>query len=194
MKLRTNENTNSPFDVFNSIQDVFYEMVVSVSFAMLEEFIVKNIKGTFGIIGVGKNYITAQRIAATFNSLGIHTFPINAENALHGELAHMHSMSAIIAISKSGMTSTLNKVLFEIDGYAPKYGFTMNKKDCDLDGNCLRVIRPQFSTITEFDAYNLLPTASTVVFQMVGEWLAYKAFSFNKDHIDDFLKMFHPGE
>lgn len=186
-------NMNNFIDVFDSIQNAFVEMITSKAYSDLEaEFMLLKSGDPIGIIGVGKNYLTAKRIALTLNSLGYHALAVSAEEALHGSLANMHNMKFIIALSKSGKTTTLIQVLKELDSYVPKYGFTFNLHDCDLDEHC-KVIRPLSVIIKEFDIYDLLPTSSIIVFQMIVEWLACFVFSKSKDNIPDYLNKFHPG-
>jgi glucosamine 6-phosphate synthetase-like amidotransferase/phosphosugar isomerase protein len=186
-------NMNNFIDVFDSIQNSFVEMIACKAYSNLEaEFLLLKPGEPIGIIGVGKNYLTAKRVALTLNSLGHHAMAVSAEEALHGSLANMHNMKFVIAFSKSGTTTSLIQVLKELDGYVPKYGFTFNLHDCKLD-EYSKVIRPQSVLIKEFDVYDLLPTSSIIVFQMLIEWLAYIAFAKGKDNIPDYLNKFHPG-
>ncbi len=59
------------------------------------------------ISGVGKSGIIAQKIAATFSSLGLPSFFLHPTEAMHGDLGRVTKSDAIVLISKSGTTEEL---------------------------------------------------------------------------------------
>lgn len=67
--------------------------------------------GNLIISGVGKSGIIAQKIAATFSSLGHPSFFLHPTEAMHGDLGRVTRADAIVLISKSGTTEELLSML-----------------------------------------------------------------------------------
>jgi arabinose-5-phosphate isomerase len=63
--------------------------------------------GSLIISGVGKSGLIAQKIAATFSSLGLPSFFLHPTEAMHGDLGRVTKSDAIVLISKSGTTEEL---------------------------------------------------------------------------------------
>lgn len=63
--------------------------------------------GSLIISGVGKSGLIAQKIAATFSSLGLPSFFLHPTEAMHGDLGRVSKSDAIVMISKSGTTEEL---------------------------------------------------------------------------------------
>lgn len=61
--------------------------------------------------GVGKSGLIAQKLAATFCSLGLPSFFLHPTEALHGDLGRLRSQDALVLISKSGNTEEVVKLL-----------------------------------------------------------------------------------
>lgn len=67
--------------------------------------------GSLIISGVGKSGHIAQKIAATFSSLGLPSFFLHPTEAMHGDLGRISKSDAVVLISKSGTTEELLLVL-----------------------------------------------------------------------------------
>jgi arabinose-5-phosphate isomerase len=67
--------------------------------------------GSLIISGVGKSGLIAQKIAATFSSLGLPSFFLHPTEAMHGDLGRVTKSDAIVLISKSGTTEELLELL-----------------------------------------------------------------------------------
>ncbi|PIP95484.1 MAG: hypothetical protein COW00_15215 [Bdellovibrio sp. CG12_big_fil_rev_8_21_14_0_65_39_13] len=67
--------------------------------------------GQFIICGVGKSGLIAQKIAATFSSLGMPSTFLHPVEALHGDLGRVRKNDVIVLISKSGTTEEIIKLL-----------------------------------------------------------------------------------
>ena len=65
----------------------------------------------FIITGLGKSGIIGKKIAATFASIGIPTLFLHAVEAIHGDLGIIANNSLVMAISNSGETEELVKIL-----------------------------------------------------------------------------------
>jgi arabinose-5-phosphate isomerase len=67
--------------------------------------------GRLHLCGVGKTSFVAARAAATLCSWGIPAYPLDATNALHGDLGQVAPGDAALAVSKSGETRELLHVV-----------------------------------------------------------------------------------
>lgn len=67
--------------------------------------------GSLIISGVGKSGLIAQKIAATFSSLGLPSFFLHPTEAMHGDLGRVSKFDGIVLISKSGTTEELLELL-----------------------------------------------------------------------------------
>ena len=63
------------------------------------------------ITGMGKSGIIGKKIASTFSSLGLPTLFIHAAEASHGDLGMIVKNDTVIAISNSGETEEVLKLL-----------------------------------------------------------------------------------
>src|SRR6478672_6404104 len=67
--------------------------------------------GSLIISGVGKSGHIANKIAATFSSLGLPSFFLHPTEAMHGDLGRVTNKDALVLISKSGTTEELLALL-----------------------------------------------------------------------------------
>lgn len=67
--------------------------------------------GNLIVSGVGKSGIIAQKIAATFSSLGLPSFFLHPTEAMHGDLGRVTKSDALVLLSKSGTTEELLALL-----------------------------------------------------------------------------------
>lgn len=68
-------------------------------------------KGSLIFCGVGKSGIIAQKLAATFSSLGLPSFFLHPTEALHGDLGMVRDDDAIVLISYSGTAEEILKLI-----------------------------------------------------------------------------------
>lgn len=152
--------------------------------------LVFNCKGRFIITGVGKSGHIGAKIAATLASTGTPSFFVNPLDAFHGDLGMIKTEDVIMAISYSGNTNELLRIIpFMLDRNIPIIG---------MSGNCSSLLA-QFSTChlnisVEHEAcpLNLAPTSSTTVSLAMGDALACALMKLRNFRSDDFAK-FHPG-
>ena len=73
--------------------------------------IIYNTKGKLIVTGVGKSGLIGAKIAATFASTGTPSFFIHPTEALHGDLGMIDKNDSVLAISYSGESEELAKIL-----------------------------------------------------------------------------------
>src|ERR1700722_9570372 len=68
-------------------------------------------KGRVVVTGVGKSGLIGRKVAATFASTGTPALFLHAADALHGDLGMLQGDDVLVAISSSGETDELVKLL-----------------------------------------------------------------------------------
>ncbi len=147
-------------------------------------------KGKVILTGVGKSGHIGQKIAATMSSTGTPAFFVNPLDAFHGDLGSISRNDVVLAISNSGNTDELLRIIpVLLQMNVPIIG--MAKDDKSL----LAKYSDIFLTVKvskEACPLNLAPTSSTTAQLAMGDALAValmKARDFKKN---DFAQ-FHPG-
>ena len=142
------------------------------------------------VTGMGKSGIIARKIAATMSSTGTSASFLHPAEALHGDLGIVQSADVIIALSSSGETEELVRLLEAIRRIGARLiAITGNPKSTlgqasDVTLGC-RVAE-------EACPMNLAPTASTTAMLALGDALAM-ALSVRKGfRAEDFAEL-HPA-
>ncbi|WP_281951810.1 KpsF/GutQ family sugar-phosphate isomerase [Nitrosophilus kaiyonis] len=149
-----------------------------------------NIKGKLIITGVGKSGLVGAKIAATFASTGTPSFFIHPTEALHGDLGMIGKSDAVLAISYSGESEELIKILPHIKRFDIPLIAMSGYKDSTL-GKYSDVF---ISIKVEKEACPLqaAPTASTTLTMALGDALAVCLMKKRDFKKEDFAS-FHPG-
>ncbi|MEM8955183.1 MAG: KpsF/GutQ family sugar-phosphate isomerase [Verrucomicrobiota bacterium] len=169
--------------LLRSIDDHFSEAVATLQKTLENEHKIV-------VVGIGKSYNIAHKVAATLNSTGATTVVLNSQNALHGDLGLVSNGDTVIALSYSGETDELLNLLPHLKRSAGKLiAFTGNPqstlgKNSDLVLN-VRVER-------EACPLNLAPTSSTTNMLVLGDALAMVLLEARGFRDEDFAQ-FHPG-
>ncbi len=152
--------------------------------------LIMHTKGKLIITGVGKSGLVGAKIAATFASTGTSSFFLHPTEALHGDLGMIGKDDTLIAISSSGESEELTKILPHIKRFdIPLIGLTGNRNsslakyaDVFLD----------ISVEKEACPLNIAPTASTTLTMALGDALAVALMNKRGFKKEDFAS-FHPG-
>lgn len=146
------------------------------------------------ITGIGKNSDIACKMAATYSSIGIPSFYLDAYKALHGDLGVVLPNSIVIGLSKSGNTEELNYT-FEACGQrgAKLVSLTCNKESSlGKITNKFNGIDVSFVCEGEADEHNLAPTSSSTLFLAIGDAIGCSVSSRLNWSKDQFL-INHPA-
>ena len=152
--------------------------------------IIYNLKGKLIVTGVGKSGLVGSKIAATFASTGTPSFFIHPTEALHGDLGMIGKDDGVLAISYSGESEELIKILPHIKRFdIPLIGMTGN-----LDSTLARYSDVNISIAVAKEACPLqaAPTASTTLTMALGDALAVCLMKKRDFKVSDFAS-FHPG-
>jgi len=152
--------------------------------------IILNTKGKLIITGVGKSGLVGAKMAATFASTGTSSFFLHPTEALHGDLGMISKGDTLLAISSSGESEELTKILPHIKRFdIPLIGLTSNKS------SSLGKYADVFLDITvekEACPLGVAPTTSTTLTMAFGDALAVALMKHRGFKEQDFAS-FHPG-
>ena len=151
---------------------------------------VTNCAGKVIMTGMGKPGHIATKIAATFASLGTHSFYLHPAEAMHGDLGMISKDDIVIAISYSGESDEIVKIIPGIK--------LIGAKLVAITGNCNSTLAKSSDVVQVFPEFNeacylgLAPTSSTTAELCYGDALAVVASGIYGFKDADFGK-FHPA-
>lgn len=142
------------------------------------------------ICGMGKSGIIGKKIAASFASTGTPSFFMHPGEAFHGDLGMVKPEDVFIAISNSGETDEVLKLLpflrdngNYIIALTGKSGSTLAKNaHCNLD----------IAVPKEACPHQLAPTSSTTATLVMGDALTV-ALMESREFLPENFARFHPG-
>ena len=147
-------------------------------------------KGRLVLIGIGKSGHIGRKIAATLASTGTPSFFVHPTEALHGDLGMITKEDLVLALSFSGQTEEISKILLPLKKENVKIiSMTGNPKS-----NLAMMSDLHIHVVVEREAcpYNLAPTASTTAMLACGDALAIALMKIKHFEKKDFA-LFHPG-
>jgi arabinose-5-phosphate isomerase len=147
-------------------------------------------RGRVVVTGMGKSGIIAQKIAATLSSTGSPALFLHPAEAVHGDLGMLARGDVVIALSASGETEEILRLLVNIK----RIGDALISFCCNLDSSLARSsdVVLDVSVPEEACGMGLAPTASTTAMLALGDALAI-AVSLRKGfRVEDFADL-HPG-
>ncbi len=149
-----------------------------------------NCSGKVILTGMGKPGHIAAKLAATFASLGTPAFRLHPAEAMHGDLGMVSSNDVVIAISFSGESDEIVRILPNIKMIGAKLvGITGNPNSTLAKASDIVQILPKFN---EACYLGLAPTSSTTTILCYGDSLAVVASRIYGFKDSDFGK-FHPA-
>ncbi len=152
--------------------------------------LVVNCKGKVVITGMGKPGHIAAKLAATFSSLGTPSFRLHPAEAMHGDLGMISPNDIVIAISFSGESDEIVKILPNIKLIgATLIGITGNPNSTLAASSDIVQILPKFEEACHL---GLAPTSSTTAVLCYGDALAVVASGVYGFKDNDYAK-FHPA-
>jgi len=147
-------------------------------------------KGKLIITGVGKSGLVGAKMAATFASTGTSSFFLHPTEALHGDLGMIGKDDTLLAISSSGESEELTKILPHIKRFdIPLIGLTGNGRSSL--GTYADVVL-DIAVDKEACPLGIAPTTSTTLTMALGDALAVALMKNRGFQKEDFAS-FHPG-
>jgi arabinose-5-phosphate isomerase len=142
------------------------------------------------VTGMGKSGIICRKIAATLTSTGTAAHFLHPAEAIHGDLGVIHSNDVVVALSHSGETGEILRLLETIKRLGAKLiAITGEPRStlaqaADVSLDC--------SVSEEACPMNLVPTASTTAALAIGDALAMTLLDAKGFRQEDFATL-HPG-
>lgn len=146
--------------------------------------------GRVVVTGMGKSGVIAQKIAATLSSTGSPALFLHPAEAVHGDLGVLMPGDVVIALSASGETEEILRLLATLK----RKGDALVSFCCNLQSTLAEASDVALDCSVEREAcgLNLAPTASTTAMLALGDALAV-AVSLRKGFkAEDFAEL-HPG-
>ena len=147
-------------------------------------------KGRVIVTGMGKSGLICRKIAATLSSTGTSAWFLHPAEAIHGDLGAIRNDDVVVALSHSGETDELIRLLESIRRIGARLiaitgnpGSTLARA-ADVTLNC--------GIAKEACPMNLVPTASTTAALALGDALAMTLLV-RKGFREDQFASLHPG-
>lgn len=146
--------------------------------------------GRIIVTGIGKSGLIARKIAATLRSTGTQAYFLHAAEAIHGDMGMIAAGDIVIALSASGETEELLRLIPALK--------RLSAKLVTLSGCAASTLAQagdiflDTSVSAEACPLNLAPTASTTVMLALGDALALEVSRRRGWKAEDFADL-HPG-
>jgi arabinose-5-phosphate isomerase len=147
-------------------------------------------RGRVIVTGMGKSGIICRKIAATFSSTGTPAFFLHPAEAIHGDLGVLQSDDVIVALSHSGETEELLRLLETIKRLGARLIVITGEPQSTLAQAADVALDCHVSK--EACPLNLVPTASTTAALALGDALAMTLLVTKGFRQEDFANL-HPG-
>ncbi len=147
-------------------------------------------RGKVVVTGMGKPGIIAQKISATLASVSVPSIFLHPADAIHGDLGRVSRNDVVIALSKSGQTEEILRLLTAIKKIGARLISLTGNLGSDLAKNSDVVL--DVGVKKEACSLNLAPTASTTAMLAMGDALAMVAMDKKGLKPKDFA-FYHPG-
>ena len=147
-------------------------------------------RGRVVVTGMGKSGIICRKIAATLSSTGTPAFFLHPAEAIHGDLGALRDDDVVIAMSHSGETEEIIKLLESIR----RIGARLIALTGEASSTLARAadVTLDCGIADEACPMNLAPTASTTAALALGDALAV-TLSVRKGFREEDFASLHPG-
>ncbi len=146
--------------------------------------------GQIVITGMGKPGYIGQKLSATLASTGVPSIFLHPAEAVHGDLGRVSGRDVVIALSNSGATEELLRVLPALRRIGAKIvAITGDPGSALAKGSDLVL---DIGRIDEACPMGLVPTASTAALHAVGDAIAMTLMKLRQFSSEEYA-VFHPG-
>jgi len=152
--------------------------------------LIKDLKGRLVISGMGKSGHIGKKIAATLASTGTPSFFMHPAEAVHGDLGMLTSDDILLAISNSGESDEIVKIIPFVKNRGIKLIAMAGNSNSTLAINADYFL--DISIKNEACPLSLAPMSSTTVTLAMGDAIA-AALMVKKNFKPENFAMFHPG-
>ena len=147
-------------------------------------------QGRVIVVGMGKCFHIARKIAATLASTGTPAFAVHPGEAYHGDLGMIMEGDVVLALSNSGETSEITNILSSLRQRGAKLIAMTSRKESTLAKAADVFISS--SVQREACSFGMVPTCSSTVQLALGDALAMALVEARNFTEKDFA-LLHPG-
>ncbi len=147
-------------------------------------------KGRVVVTGMGKPGFVAQKISATLASTGTPSLYVHPAEAAHGDLGRIAKDDLVIALSNSGETEEILRLLPALKKIGARIVAVTRDRANPLARGADLVL--PIGNVEEACPMGLAPTASTAVLLAVGDALAMSVLAVRPFDREEYA-LFHPG-
>jgi len=140
------------------------------------------------LCGVGKSYLIANKISATFSSVGCPSFSLSANECSHGDLGSISKKDVLILFSNSGETQELKPVIeYANRNRITLIGIVSKKNSLLFKASDIKLFIPEVKEA----GLGIVPTSSACEQLAIGDCLAVAALN-KKGFSKKKFKVLHP--
>jgi arabinose-5-phosphate isomerase len=152
--------------------------------------IMRRCAGRVAVTGTGKSADIGQKIAGTLNSTGTRAYVLDATRAAHGDLGMVHPNDVVLALSYSGESEEVVRLLGPLRQLAAAIiGLTGNGRSTLAQQADVAVV---LGPLEEVCPLGLAPSTSTTAMAAVGDALAFVLTRLREFTREDFAR-YHPA-
>ena len=152
--------------------------------------IIHKAKGKVICSGVGKSGLIARKVSASLSSVGISSFFLDPNSAIHGDLGQIDKRDVLIVFSYSGNTSELTNLLKYSNRFGIKViGVASGENSLLIKASDVPIILPK---VKEADPIGMVPSSSTSITLLFGDSLM-SALLAKRNFTKERFKIYHPG-
>jgi len=146
--------------------------------------------GKVVVTGMGKSGIIGRKIAATLASTGTPATFLHPGDAVHGDLGMVSRNDVVIAVTNSGETDEIIRILPSISRIGARV-VSLTESRSSSAGRLSDVVIAT-GEITEADPFGLIPSSSTTCALVLGDAIAFTLLTLKGFQKNDFA-FFHPA-
>ncbi len=147
-------------------------------------------RGNVIVTGMGKAGLVGQKLVATLASTGTGSHFLHPGEAVHGDLGRIHALDVVLALSFSGETQELTRLLAVLSEWQTPV-IAITRSGASTLGRAAQVTL-ELGDLQEAGILGLAPSTSTTVMLALGDALALVASRLKGFQASDFAR-FHPG-
>lgn len=146
--------------------------------------------GSVIVTGMGKAGLIGQKIAATLASTGTRSHSLNPADAMHGDLGRIGVDDVVLALSYSGETEEIVRLLVPIQRIGARLVAITSRESSKLARAA--DVTVAFGLVEEACPLGLAPSASTTAMMALGDALAFLVSKMRNFQAEQFA-LNHPG-
>ena len=148
------------------------------------------VKGRIIVTGIGKPGFIAQKLSATLASIGLASFYVHPAEAAHGDLGRVRSDDVVVALSNSGTTDEVVRLLVPLRRLGVRLIVVTGDRESVLAKAADIVV--DIGQLDEACPMGLVPTASSAALHAVTDALAM-TLAWRRDFSASEYALYHPG-